>query len=154
MAERQKATRIVKRLTKQLPNAKNESEKASLLRKIHNADVDVNYTLYYPLLKPYVSLFPRKEGGSGDGPVDGPKGNLDMWRAVEKAMEDGKLEALRNSKDGVTVLRGKDSARQGNRRQEREDRKKGKSKDAASSARKEDENDHEGEDDSDGGFFE
>ncbi|KAJ4360899.1 uncharacterized protein N0V89_001468 [Didymosphaeria variabile] len=106
--ERQKATRTVKRLHKQLATLANESEKAEKMRSIHNAEVDLNYTLYYPLLKTYVSLYPKgqkEDGKSGDTtpPTDGPKGDVDMWKTVEKAMEEQTLEELRESREGVTI---------------------------------------------------
>jgi hypothetical protein len=97
------------------------SERAALRSRIHNADVDVNYTIYYPLLRPYVSLFPNAKKDkstsaepAGDVPagdkqsaelVDGPKGDLEMWKAVEEAMETGTLDRLRNSKEGVVMPR-------------------------------------------------
>jgi hypothetical protein len=124
--ERQKATRNVKRLTKRLSTLDDESEKSELMRKIHSADVDVNYAIYYPLLKPYVSLFPspKKDKGASAksldettntgnnviGATDGPKGNIEIWNAVEKAMEDGTLEALRNSRDGISMRASNDPA--------------------------------------------
>lgn len=75
------------------------------MRNIHNAEVDLNYTLYYPLLKAYVSLYPKQQKEAGDTPMppDGPKGDTDMWKIVEKAMEEHTLEELRESKDGVTI---------------------------------------------------
>jgi hypothetical protein len=33
--------------------------------------------------------------------VDGPKGDLDMWKAVEEAMAEGTLDALRNRKEDM-----------------------------------------------------
>ncbi|KAF2449981.1 hypothetical protein P171DRAFT_352076 [Karstenula rhodostoma CBS 690.94] len=106
--ERQKATRIVKRLHKQPAALEDESEKAEKTRSIHNAEVDLNYTLYYPLLKAYVSLYPKQQkedSKSGDAvpPKDGPKGDVDMWKTVEKAMEEQTLEELRESREGVTI---------------------------------------------------
>lgn len=101
--ERQKATRIVKRLTKQLSTTEDDAEKASLRSKIHSADVDVNYTIYYPLLKPYVSLFPKPKDSTEPANEPGPRGDVDMWRAIEKAMAKGSLEQLRNSKEGVVI---------------------------------------------------
>lgn len=35
--------------------------------------------------------------------VDGPKGDVNMWKTVEKAMEDQTLEDLRESREGVTI---------------------------------------------------
>jgi hypothetical protein len=86
-----------------------------MLKTIHNAEVDVNYTTHYPLLIPYVSLFPNKKevGATADQPVPdavgGPKGNVDMWKSVEKAIEAGTLEELRNSREGVTIPGPKDA---------------------------------------------
>lgn len=80
---------------------------------MHNAEVDVNYAIYYPLLKPYASLYPKSRKEKSEEPededtedksnreVDGPKGDLDMWKTVEEAMANGTLDALRNSKEGM-----------------------------------------------------
>lgn len=115
-ADRQKGTRILKKLKKELEAEEDEEKKQEIARKVHNAEVDVNYAIYYPLMKPYASLYPKskkeKEGESdesGDGDageksnreVDGPKGDLTMWKTVEKAMAEGTLDALRNSKEGM-----------------------------------------------------
>jgi hypothetical protein len=86
---------------------------------VHNAEVDVNYSIYYPLLKPYASLYPKskksKASDSDDAneedvddkanrDVDGPKGDLDMWKSVEVAMAEGTLDALRNRKEDMPAL--------------------------------------------------
>jgi pullulanase/glycogen debranching enzyme len=86
---------------------------------VHNAEVDVNYAIFYPLLKPYASLYPKSkkdkasdsdEAADDDAEdkanreVDGPKGDLDMWKAVEEAMAEGTLDALRNSKQDIPAL--------------------------------------------------
>jgi hypothetical protein len=78
---------------------------------VHNAEVDVNYAQFYPLMKVYSSLYPKskkeKVAESDDAmdedtedktnrEVDGPKGDLEMWKAVEQAMAEGTLDALRN----------------------------------------------------------
>jgi hypothetical protein len=72
--------------------------------------------MYYPLMKVYSSLYPKtKKEKSADSDeamdedtedrsnreVDGPKGDLDMWKAVEEAMAGGTLDALRNRKDDM-----------------------------------------------------
>ena len=105
--ERQKATRSLKRLHKQLADSNDESEKAEKLRSVHNAEVDLNYTLYYPLLKTYVALYPKQQKEDGKehtAPLnDGPKGNVEMWKMVEKAMEEQTLDELRESKEGVKI---------------------------------------------------
>jgi hypothetical protein len=112
--DRQKATRILKRLKKELAAAEDDDEKAVLQRKLHNAEVDVNYAISYPLMKPYSSLYPTtkkpknksKDSESedidaknkADENIDGPKGDVMVWKMVEQAMEEGTLETLRNSK--------------------------------------------------------
>lgn len=114
--DRQKATRILKKLKKELQSEEDEEKKQELLRKVHNAEVDVNYAIYYPLMKPYASLYPKSkkekaadseesgEGDSGDKSnreVDGPKGDVAMWKTVEEAMAEGTLDALRNRKEDL-----------------------------------------------------
>ncbi len=109
-ADRQKATRILKRVKKELAAAEDEEEKAVLQKKLHNAEVDVNYAISYPLMKPYSSLYPKSkktkatetddsdEAKGKSDEIDGPKGDVMVWKMVEQAMEEGTLEALRNSK--------------------------------------------------------
>ncbi|KAF2637224.1 hypothetical protein P280DRAFT_500817 [Massarina eburnea CBS 473.64] len=164
--ERKKAMRNIKRMQKQLAEAKDESETAALLPKIHSAEVDLNYTTAYPLLRPYVSIFPRPEKAKGESEADkgaadkqadefpdGPKGNVDMWKAVEKAMEDGTLEKLRNSREGVTIPGPEDpifewtkkTANDIRIREEEEEEKRKEGKAPAPQP---------GDGDSDGGFFE
>ncbi|KAF1360827.1 hypothetical protein EJ07DRAFT_164960 [Lizonia empirigonia] len=110
--DRQKATRILKRLKKELAAAEDEESKAALQKKVHNAEVDVNYAISYPLMKPYSSLYPTTkkaksknaetddsdEAKSKPDEIDGPKGDVMVWKMVEQAMEEGTLETLRNSK--------------------------------------------------------
>lgn len=56
---------------------------------MHIAEVDLNYTQYHPLSEVYVSLYPNKTA-SGEGPKP------PMWAEVERCMEDGTLNKLRN----------------------------------------------------------
>lgn len=58
-------------------------------RQMHITEVDLNYTQYCPLSEVYVSLYPNKTA-----PGEGPK--PPMWAEVEKCMEDGTLNKLRN----------------------------------------------------------
>jgi hypothetical protein len=101
----------MKRLKKELAAAEDEDEKSDLQRKLHNAEVDVNYAISYPLMKPYSSLYPKskknsktaetddsEEASSKPEEIDGPKGDVMVWKMVEQAMEEGTLETLRNSK--------------------------------------------------------
>lgn len=115
-ADRQKGTRILKKLKKELQGEEDEEKKQELAQKVHNAEVDVNYAIYYPLMKPYASLYPKSkkekaadsdesgEGDSGDKSnreADGPKGDVAMWKTVEEAMAEGTLDALRNRKEDL-----------------------------------------------------
>lgn len=108
--DRQKATRILKRIKKELAAAEDEEEKSVLQKKLHNAEVDVNYAISYPLMKPYSSLYPKSkkskaaetdesdEAKSKTDEIDGPKGDVMVWKMVEEALAEGTLEKLRNSK--------------------------------------------------------
>ncbi|KAF2001708.1 hypothetical protein P154DRAFT_574708 [Amniculicola lignicola CBS 123094] len=167
--DRQKATRILKRLRRELSNLEDESQRPELLQKIHDAEVDTNYPQYYPLMKPYSALYPKtkreksnseeptegednsaKEGGH----VSGPKGDPDMWKAIERAMEDGTLDELRNSKADMP-----DYQQRGETREKEKKRKHDKKKKEASEA-KQRQNEtmttdaREDDEGSDGGFFE
>lgn len=66
---------------------------------MHVAEVDLNYTQYCPLSEPYVSLYPQKSS-SADEPDQSKetssKPKPPMWSEVEKCMEDGTLNRLRN----------------------------------------------------------
>jgi len=112
--ERQKASKRVKRLKKAVKDAEGKEVK-SLERELRDAEVDVNYAIYYPLETEYVPLFAakRREGDvAADADVEedspGPaaaferKGDPEMWERVKQSMADGTLEALRNGKlDGT-----------------------------------------------------
>lgn len=164
--DRQKATRILKRLKKELSTLDDASQAAELQQRIHNAEVDVSYAIYYPLMKPYSSLYPKSknskaEEAQGDGndakdkssdQTDGPKGDVNMWRTVEKAMEEGTLEQLRHSKGDVPAAppkkdwaaktkKSKDAEKHKRATQEQSDTSKPPIR-------------READEDSDGGFFE
>jgi hypothetical protein len=116
IVDRQKGTRILKRLKKELSTLEDDSKRIKLQQRIHNAEVDVNYAINYPLMKPYSSLYPKSktrktddsedaedtgEDAKNSAEIDGPKGDVEMWKAVEKAMEEGTLNELRYSKETV-----------------------------------------------------
>ena len=169
-ADRQKATRVLKRLKKELAAAEDEEEKGALQKKLHNAEVDVNYAISYPLMKPYSSLYPKSkktsknaetddsdEAKSRPEEVDGPKGDVAMWKLVEQAMEEGTLETLRNSKsrEEIPGAPPKKTKAKGKKEKKKEVSLPKKSnaptptnrREARAAAR-------EAEEDSDGGFFE
>ena len=110
--ERQKATRALKKLRKQLEASSLSSpEHAKLEKAVHEAEVDLNYTLFYPFAKKYHSLYPRTPeqgpeneheiGGKGERKVGGQRPPL--WSLVEISMAGGTLEALRDGKAGILV---------------------------------------------------
>lgn len=131
--------------------------------------MDVNYAIHYPLMKPYSALYPKtknqkaddsedaegddKEGKSKSEDVDGPKGDVDMWRAIEQAMEEGTLEKLRYSKDAVPAQPPKKAKKPV--KESKKDRTNGTahmSQQKASSSKNYTAQDEDEE--SDGGFFE
>ncbi|KAH7392100.1 hypothetical protein DE146DRAFT_130877 [Phaeosphaeria sp. MPI-PUGE-AT-0046c] len=155
--DRQKGTRILKRLKKELSALEDDSKRTKLAHRIHNAEVDVNYAIYYPLMKPYSSLYPKSknrkpedsedaedtgEDSKNNTEQDGPKGDVDMWKAVEQAMEEGTLEKLRYSKHALPAEPPKKSKKP----KAKEDKKEKVEKKTYAAA--------EEDEDSDNGFFE
>ena len=91
-------------------------------RQLHEAEVDLNYTLYAPLDQKYVALYPASSKSKSDSaikqetskqccedghPIDEEAAGLlrnssgqkpPLWYAVESAMEHDELEALRDGK--------------------------------------------------------
>ncbi|KAF2275472.1 uncharacterized protein EI97DRAFT_76282 [Westerdykella ornata] len=164
--DRQKATRILKRLRRQLATetdategADETPERRKLLREIHDAEVAVNYAIYYPLMKRYIALYPKskREMKNTDGESNTQEGNSEntakgdpeMWAAVERAMEEGTLDKLRNSDDGSAGRRPlpKTKSHGTTKKSARENAKKTAQPKQPQIGEQED-------DDSDGGFFE
>lgn len=110
--DRQKANKRLKRAKRELneclEGGGEESTRLTMQRKVHEAEVDVNYAVYYPLERHYVPLFPSRQKtgaaedeGGADEEIETEvqrKGDLDMWRKIEECMGDGTLEELRNGK--------------------------------------------------------
>ncbi|KAH7047337.1 hypothetical protein B0J12DRAFT_741268 [Macrophomina phaseolina] len=97
--ERQKATRFLKKAVKRLNDNSDPEKHADLEREQHICEVDLNYTLYYPLIRPYVSLYATSKNKDDQDASAGTTrigGDKEMWEIVEKRMRDGTLEALRN----------------------------------------------------------
>ncbi|KAF2758076.1 hypothetical protein EJ05DRAFT_538320 [Pseudovirgaria hyperparasitica] len=171
--ESKKAERNLKKARRALNNATTPDETATAQAHVHTCEVDYNYTRFYPFLKAYHALYPRQQGqvvGEGSKPEEGEKmdidteakpestitegkGDREMWAAIEKAMVDGTLEALRDSKVHAPgeMKNTKKSARV-----EKEGRPtKAKSRiEKASGGRDKANNAREEDEDSDGGFFE
>ncbi len=97
--ERQKATRQLKKLRKRILEAESTDEVERLKEQLHIAEVDLTYTQYHPLCETYVSLYPPKSSEDEEdeetiGAVAKPKPV--MWAEVEKCMETGMLNKLKN----------------------------------------------------------
>ncbi|KAG8534215.1 uncharacterized protein KY384_001059 [Bacidia gigantensis] len=108
--ERQKASRNLKKFRIRLKTATpGTSIEANLQQAVRQGEIDLNYTIYYPLNEKYLSLFPRNGGRecsnarsqSSEGDNETFAAKLDrppMWTVVERAMQEGNLEALRDGK--------------------------------------------------------
>ena len=108
--ERQKATRALRKLQKQLPpDLEQKMEDQARNASVHAAQVDVNYTIYYPLTEKYVSLFPLEKRASdqngsqspetgNDISIEGNRMRPPMWAVIERCMEEGTLDQLREGK--------------------------------------------------------
>jgi hypothetical protein len=98
--ERQKATRLLKKLRKRLIEAESTEEVETLKTQMHVAEVDLNYTQFYPLSEPYISLYPPKGKGTTQKEEDEETGEAKpkpkIWAEVEKCMENKTLDKLRN----------------------------------------------------------
>lgn len=109
VTERQKATRHLKKLRRRLAETTADGEeRKSLETLVHVAEVDLNYAVYCPLQEKYTSLYPQKQDGKDEQAVVdrhmGEKSWLPMWGVVERCMEEGTLEALRNGKGQGEML--------------------------------------------------
>lgn len=91
-------------------------KKSHLERKLHAARVNLNYTIYYPLTEKYVSLYPKSKGQASDNEdeeletdtkVQGSQrrdsSKPALWFVVEKCMEEGSLDLLRDGKLNIGV---------------------------------------------------
>lgn len=168
--DRQKATRRLKQVQKKAKDAEGDVEQEIWEEKVHEAQVDLNYTQYFPLDMAYSALFPGKtvkskkgkevseEGGEGEENAMEKKGDPDMWKLVEKCMEQRKLDALRNGKllKGMASRQDDDDMAPAHR--EKKVAAKSKKADKARSKDKEGIEkrfqQQEAEEESDGGFFE
>lgn len=104
--ERQRATRVLKKAKKALEACEDDAERKKLKGKVNIAEVDVNYPQYYPYMTVYQSLWKKEAGEDGEDHYtpnseqeDGAKGNVDIWREVEKGMKDGTLDKLKDTVD-------------------------------------------------------
>lgn len=86
-------------------------QKTRLARKIHDARVNLNYTIYYPLTEKYISLYPKSKGKLEEAGAESASesdtkkqeklqddAKPPLWPIVEKCMEEGSLDLLREGK--------------------------------------------------------
>lgn len=100
--ERQKATRHLKQVRARYEEAEPDSEPSrSLQKKAHEAEVDLNYALFYPLDEKYISLFPKSSSKEPNDTTSASK--PPMWETIEKCMLEGTLEKLREGRLNVKV---------------------------------------------------
>ncbi|KAJ9154920.1 hypothetical protein NKR23_g2347 [Pleurostoma richardsiae] len=111
--ERQKAERLQKQLRKRLGAATDPEEIAQINADIHISDVDYHYTVYFPYMEKYVSLYPisaKKETTSEEKAAAAARAlrapRPQLWSIIEKAMEEGK-EALEMLRDRVLDVDGR-----------------------------------------------
>lgn len=115
LSDRKTATKQLNRLIRREKEQDlDDKQKGRFSRKIHDARVNLNYTIYYPLTEKYMSLYPKSNGKSDDAGAASAsesdskeqekehKGTKPpLWTIVEKCMEDGSLDALREGKLNV-----------------------------------------------------
>ncbi|KAL8825760.1 MAG: hypothetical protein Q9170_007667 [Blastenia crenularia] len=158
--ERQKATRNLKKLRIRLASAiPNTVEHQELENQVHCAEVDLNYTLYHPLMEKYVGLFPRQEiqktqdleGVPIEKSTPQQENKPAIWKIVESSMVNGTLQDLRDGRlrpISALPLRPAASAQISNRTVRK------KRQDVTEAGQPEKMEVDEYRDESDGGFFE
>lgn len=103
--ERQRATRILRRLTKQLGSVQREDARyESLTTAVADAQIDLKYTMYFPLTEKYQSLYIERKNEDLDSPSlakhdTGQRAERPpMWKIVKQCTEEDTLESLREGK--------------------------------------------------------
>lgn len=112
--DRQKATKRLKKAQKLLDALGDDGNVDKIKQRqaeVDEAQVDINYAMYYPLDKPYNSLFPKDESVD-EAPDDSMsesvhkisgkdkqfRGDPEIRLLVKQCMDSGKLNDLRNGK--------------------------------------------------------
>ena len=103
---------MIKKLRKQLLESKSTEEVNSLKDQMHVAEVDLNYTQYCPLSEIYISLYPPKNEDEEEEGAEQPKADVVqskpvMWAEVERRMEEGTLNKLRNRVPLIPIKKAK-----------------------------------------------
>lgn len=95
--ERQKASRMVKKIRKLILSADSTEAVQDLNKQLHEAEVDLSYTLYHPLGEVYISLYPKKiSSEKEDDDQNAARKKPTVWYEIEEAMVNGTLERIRN----------------------------------------------------------
>lgn len=97
--DRQKASKRLKRARKEF-SALDEADAArqQAQRDVHEAEVNVNYAIYYPLDRPYSCLYPKRKAEEQEDTLTGVNGDQAIRQLVEQCMADGRLKDLREGK--------------------------------------------------------
>ncbi|PLN76357.1 hypothetical protein BDW42DRAFT_178910 [Aspergillus taichungensis] len=176
--DRKTATKDIKSLQAQQKALADSSKSdpaaaAALEQELYIAQVNLNYTIYYPLAEKYIALYAtqQKKKKTGESADDGDSKTVykpvhataaekpAMWRVVERCMKEGTLDRLREGKLGEdSSAKGEKEGRKEKdttRKKQKESGASGKSSDKAGSRKRDvpvvpEEQDEE----SDGGFFE
>jgi hypothetical protein len=115
----------LKQLRKQLLETKSAEEVDDLKRKMHVAEVDLNYAQYSPLSEVYVSLYPpKKDGESEETQQASTRPKPPMWAEVEKCMEEGTLSKLRYRISSAPAKQGKKQENKTRKTQDKKQEKK------------------------------
>lgn len=97
--ERQKATRFLRQAKRTLAILPDSHDKAALEDEVHNCDVDLNYTMFFPLEQTYTSLYANSKGDMGKHTKESTAARSHpMWKTVEEAMKMGTLQLLREGR--------------------------------------------------------
>ncbi|KAJ5094223.1 hypothetical protein N7456_010084 [Penicillium angulare] len=111
--DRKTATKNLNRLLRREKEKDLDSkQKSRLQQKIHDARVNLNYTIYYPLTEKYLSLYPKsEEKSSAEAEADSESESEDkkhkkqekaakppLWSVVDKCMAEDTLDLLREGK--------------------------------------------------------
>lgn len=109
MAERKKASRKLAQLVRRRRDS-SESDEA-LEKAIHEAEVEVNYTVFYPRGEKYISLF---RDATGDPKVV-EKREVIKW-GIERQMETGTLGSREEAEAEAEMEGGKKKEKVGGKR--------------------------------------
>ncbi|EYE98070.1 Efg1 domain-containing protein [Aspergillus ruber CBS 135680] len=126
--DRKSATKDLKRLQRRETETTDQEALESLHEELHAARVSLNYTIYYPLNDKYISLYAEQkqkkpsQSESADDTYSGADekdttvtmtlANTEkppMWFTVEKCMEEGTLDLLREGKLNIPGESGGDT---------------------------------------------